>query len=85
VTVGLRFISFDTPCRTCFRQEPQEILGRTKFCCVEKWFLIPGFALSLFAGKFTKPYMRSPRLRVAIPSRSRCGLHFCTLANRRSA
>src|SRR5271165_4816830 len=33
----------------------QEILGRTKFCCVEKSPLIPGFAFSLFAGKFTKP------------------------------
>jgi hypothetical protein len=29
----------------CSGHEPQEILGRTKFCCVEKSFLIPDFAL----------------------------------------
>src|ERR1700720_3391505 len=55
VNVGLRLISFDTSLPQCSGHEPQEILGRTKFCWVEKSFLIPGFALSLFAGKFTKP------------------------------
>ena len=41
----------------------------TKFCGVQKSLLIPGFAFSLFAGKFTKPDLHK------LPNKLTRGIH----------